>query len=222
VSPDRPVPLLGDISLTSVQRVEHALDGGFAPTRIASLPGELQQRSGRPSHRVLLSGLLFGDAAAGDLATLQDAAAAGEELTFAADITTALELQRVVVTHLRAVEDSGIPGLFAYEIGLAESPPLPPPAELEPFGGLGDFGLGDLGFDAPGLLDDLQDLAGEVAAAVDQALEVVGQLGALAGLEGLNLDAGFLEPLGAASTAVGGIAAELSSAARSIGEAFGS
>ena len=34
------------------------------------------------------------------------------------------------------------------------SPPLPPPAEVTPFGGLGGFGLGDLGFD-PGALGNV-------------------------------------------------------------------
>src|SRR4051794_9029397 len=112
----RPVPLLGDISLEYVQRIEHALDGGFLATRIAGLPGELQQRAGRPSHRIRIRGVLFGETAAADLKKLQDAAAAGAELTFAADITTAVDLKQVVITSFRCADSAGHPGRFGYEL----------------------------------------------------------------------------------------------------------
>ena len=76
---ERTVPLLGDISLSAVQRVEHALDGGFVAIRIAGLAGELQQRAGRTSHRILITGLLLGASAADYLKKLQDAAQVGSE-----------------------------------------------------------------------------------------------------------------------------------------------
>ena len=38
------VPLLGEISLPHVQRIEHRFDGGFERVRVAGLPGELIQR----------------------------------------------------------------------------------------------------------------------------------------------------------------------------------
>jgi hypothetical protein len=209
---------LGDISLAFVQRIEHALDSGFVPTRIAGLSGELQQRSGRPSHRIYISGVLFGKDAARDLEILQQAAEAGEELTFAADITTALDLQKVVITSFRVVETAGRPARFDYEINLTESPPLPPPAQIEPFGGLGDFGLGDLGFDTD-ILGDLTDLADDIAGAIDGALDLIDQLGALANLDGLELG-GFLEPMQDASDEVADIASRFGDATQSFTEAF--
>jgi hypothetical protein len=166
--------------------------------------------------------MLFGDSAADDLASLQGAAQAGGELSFAADITTALDLQKVVITSFRAAEEAGRPNQFTYEVWLAESPPLPPPAELDPFGGLGDFGLGDLGFDTPGLLDDLAGVAGDIAGAVNQALDVIDQLGALADLGGLNLDGGFMAPIGGAVSSVTDLAAGFGDAARGLGGLFGS
>ena len=214
----RPVPLLGDISLELVQQIKHSLDGGFAATRIAGLPGELQQRSGRPSHRIHISGVLFGEEAASQLATLQEAAESGEELTFAADITGALDLQQVVITSFQAAEVAGQPNSFAYEITLAESPPLPPPAQIESFGGLDDFGLGDLGFDTD-ILGDLEDLAGDIAGAIDDALDLIDQLGALVNLDGLELG-GFLQPMEDSANAVSDIGSGLGDATRSLTEAF--
>jgi hypothetical protein len=214
--------LLGDLTLDYVQRIEHALDGGFAAARIAGLEGELQQRSGRPSHRVFLSGLLLGEDAGSALAALQEKAKSGEELTFAANITTALELQNVVITSFRAVELAGQPKRFAYEISLAESPPLPPPASLEPFGGLDGFGLGDLGFDTD-ILGDLQDLAGDIQGAVNDAMDIVDQLGALASLADLgDLQLGnFLDPMTSAVNRLPDIGRGFRDASRGLVELFG-
>lgn len=184
----RSVPLLGDIALESAQLVEHTLDGGFVALPVAGLDGDVQQRLSRRSHRLRIAGTLWGEEAASQLETLQQAAAEGEELTFAADISTALDLQRVVIEHFHAVELGGHPGCWQYDLRLAESPPLPPPAEVSGFGGLGDLGLGDLGdlgFDTD-LLGDLADLAGEVAGAIDEAMAVMEQLEGLAALANLG------------------------------------
>jgi hypothetical protein len=214
--------LLGDVTLEHVQRIEHELDGGFVTTRLAGLEGELQQRTGRPSHRIHVAGVAVGQDAASILQQLQQKARSGEELDFAANITTALELQKVVIRHFRAAESAGHPQRFDYELHLAESPPLPPPAELESFGGLGDFGLGDLGFDTD-ILGDLQDIAGDVADAVSGAMDVLDQLGALAALasgDGLQLG-NFMEPLTSAVDKVPDVGRQLSGAASALTKVFG-
>jgi len=222
LSESRPIPLLGDISLEYGQMIEHTLDGGFVPVRIAGLDGELQQRLSRRGHRIRLQGYLIGEDAAGQLETLQKAAAAGEELTFASDITTALDLQKVVITSFRAMESAGEPGKYLYDLAIAESPPLPPPAQLDAFGGLDDFGLGDLGFDTD-ILGDLADLAGDVAGAIDDALDVLDQLSALASLADLGgLDAsGLLEPLSQPVQQISEIGSKFTDAASALKNAFG-
>lgn len=212
------VPLLGDISLEYVQQIEHWQDSGFTGTRIAGLAGELQQRSGRASHRVRIAGILFGEGVADALKKLQDATNAGEELTFAADITSALELQKVVIASLHVMELAGQPGRFSYDLTLAESPPLPPPAEVEGFGGLDDFGLGDLGFDTD-LMGELGDLAGDVAGAVTDALDVIDQLGALANLGDLQLG-NFMEPIAHTVDEMGEIATNFKNALNSLSGLF--
>lgn len=214
------IPLLGDIPLQYVQTIRHRLDAGFVPTPIAGLPGELQQRVARRSHQVHISGLLIGEEAAAQLESLQQAAESGEELTFAADITTALSLQAVVMTSFHAVEDAGRPNRFWYELSIVESPPLPPPAELSGFGGLGDFGLGDLGFDTD-ILGDLEDLAGDIAGAVNDALDVIDQLSSLANLGDLGLSGGLLDPINEVSGSVSDIAGELGQALDNLSGLFG-
>jgi hypothetical protein len=223
MSPPRPIPLLGDISLDCVVQVEHLLDGGFVPTRVVALAGEVQQRSGRPSHRVYLAGELFGEQAAEQLGTLQAAAADGAELTFAADIASALDLQRVVIARFRAAAVAGVPDRYWYELHLVESPPLPPPAQVESFGGLDDFGVGDLGFDTD-ILADLEAQAGELAGAVDGALEAVEQLQSLTQLAGgldLGDAGGLLAPLETPVRSVGELGSDFRGAADDLGTAFG-
>jgi hypothetical protein len=217
------MPLLGDISLEFIQRIEHSFEAGWAATRIAGLSGELQQRSGRPSHRVRVEGLLMGEGARAALGTLQNAAQTGEELTFAADITSALDLQKVVIRSFDAEEVAGHPQQIRYTLEVVESPPLPPPAEVSGFGGLDDFGLGDLGFDTD-ILGDIQDLAGDVAGAVNQALDAVAALESLASLAtsgGLDF-AGILDPLNQAVENVRGIGGNFQTATRALGSMFGS
>ena len=175
----RPVPILGGISLELVQRIEHSLDAGFTATPIAGLDGDLQQRTNRRSHAIHITGVLAGDSAKDDLKKLQDAAGAGDELDFSADITSALDLQKVVIAEFRSIEAAGEPGRFLYSMLVVESPPLPPPAQLSTFGGLDDLGLGDLGFDTD-MLGGLADLAGEVAGVVNQAVSAIDAISALA------------------------------------------
>lgn len=213
------VPLLGDISLTAVQRVEHSLDSGYASTRIAGLAGELQQLSGRPSHRIRIGGLLHGSDAADQLKKLQEAAQKGEELNFSADITSALDLQKVVISGFRAAQVAGIPDQFRYDVALAESPPLPPPAEISGFGGLDDFGLGDLGFDTS-IMGDLANAVGEVASAVDTAMKVAGALEALASVGDLGNLGDFMQPMGKAIDNAGSVAGDFGKAAQGLAGLF--
>jgi|GEM_PF-408677 len=216
----RPMPVIGDVTLTAAQRVDHTLDGGFVDVPVLGLQGHAQQRSGRPSHRVTIAAVLSGPTALDDLAALQALAASGEATTFSADIVTALELQQVVVTHLAASEVAGRPGVVDVLLELAESPPLPPPAQLVGFGGLDDFGLGDLGFDTD-VLGDLADLAGDVAGAVDTALAAVDALSALSGLASFDYD-GVLAPVQDVQRALEDSGARLGTALDALGQVFGS
>lgn len=183
-----PTPMIDDIELKAVQYIRQETDQDYVRQNVAALSGTLHQKLGRRSHRVVLTGYLLPATATDDLKKLQEKAAAGEEVTFAADITTALSIEKMVLESFRAEQQIGVAGQIAYCMSLAESPPLPPPAELSSFGGLGDFGVGDLGFDPSALgdvLGDIQDAAGGIMDAADAAISAVQQLAALANLADL-------------------------------------
>ncbi len=216
---ERPIPLLGEVPLTAVQRMEHRLDAGFASQNVIGLPGQVQQHLGRASHTIRLQGTLQGDTYADDLAALQTAAADAVPLTFAADIVTALELDAVVVERFHVVESAGEYQQARYEMLLREDPPLPEPAEVSGFGGLDEFGVGDLGFDTD-IMGDLTDLAGDIAGAVEGALDAVAALEALAGLGDLGFG-GELQPLEDSVARIGEAGSGFRDAIGDLGSLFG-
>lgn len=177
--------MIDEVQLSAVQWIREETQQDYARQRVAGLEGTLHQRIGRRSHRVALSGLLGSEAAADDLKALQEKATSGDEVTFSADISTALAVEKMVIESFAAHQAVGGANQFAYTVVLAESPPLPPPAEVQPFGGLGDFGLGDLGFDPGALgdvLGDIVDQAGDISRALDAALDAAQAVEGLAGL----------------------------------------
>lgn len=178
-------PMLDDMELKAVQWIRQETEQDFVRQKIVGLDGTLHQKLGRRSHRVMLSGVLLPETAADDLKKLQEKAAAGAEVTFTADITTALSVTKMVIERFAAEEQVGAAEQIGYTLVLAEDPPLPPPAEVSSFGGLDDFGLGDLGFDPGALgdvLDTIEEQAGAIMETVDAALDVVNQVQALASL----------------------------------------
>jgi len=178
-------PMLDDLELKAVQWIREETDAAFARQRIVGLDGTLHQKVGRASHRVMLAGAFLPDTSTDDLKKLQTKAAAGAEVTFTADITTALDVQKYVIESIAAEQVAGVAGQLTYRIVLSESPPLPAPAQVEAFGGLGDFGLGDLGFDPSvlgGVLGDISDAAGAIMSAADGVMDAVKSVAALGSL----------------------------------------
>lgn len=216
---ERTLPVVGDVALSIVERVEHFAESGFRGHDVVGLEGAAQQHIGRSSHVVRIAGRLSGETARDDLAILQALASAPSETTFTADIVTALDLQAVVVNRFAVSEIAGAPGQISYQMELVEAPPLPPPAQVAGFGGLDDFGFGDLGFDTD-IMGDLADLAGDIAGAVDGALDAISALDALAGLGDLSLD-GPLDPLNAVTDGLTEAGRQFTDASRALGDLFG-
>lgn len=216
---ERTIPVIGDVALNIVERIEHFAESGFRGHDVVGLAGQAQQHLGRSSHVIRIAGRLAGETARDDLEALQTLASAPDTSSFTADIVTALELQAVVVKRLAVSEVAGAPGQISYQMELVEAPPLPEPAQVGGFGALDDFGFGDLGFDTD-IMGDLADLASDVAGAVDQAMDAVAALDALSGLADLNLN-GPLEPLNVVTEGLGEAGRKFSEASAALGDLFG-
>jgi hypothetical protein len=216
-----PVPMIDDIELKAVQHVRQDTAASFAEQHVVGLDGTLHQKLGRRSHRVELRGFLLPDTATDDLQKLQDKSSKGDEVTFTADITTALSINTMVIQGFRAEQQVGPLGQIAYQIVLVESPPLPPPAQVSPFGGLDGFGLGDLGFDPGALGDVLSDIANQAGAvmdAVDAAVDAVQALSSLAGLADLANISNPLTPLASKVGELGALGAPAASLTSALGD----
>jgi hypothetical protein len=191
-------PMIDDIELRAVQWARQTVKPRYVRQEVATLEGTLHQRIGRHSHRVALRGYLVGETAMDDLKTLQGKAKDGAEVTFTSDITTALEVEKMVIEAFSAEQVAGAGNQFLYELTLAESPPLPPPAEVSAFGGLDEFGLGDLGFDPGALGDIVGDIAaqaGGIMDTLDSAIAAVEGVAALASLGDLASITNPMRPL---------------------------
>src|SRR5215467_11139938 len=127
-----PSPMIDDLELKAVQLIRQETEQDYRRQRIAGLAGTLHQHMGRRSHRVLLAGLLLADDT-DSLGKLQKKAASGDEVTFTADIATALDVEYMVIEAFSAEQTVGPAGQTTYAILLAESPKLPPPAEVSSF-----------------------------------------------------------------------------------------
>lgn len=194
----RPIPMIDDVPLNAVVAARTQTAARIASLPVIGLPGDVQQSLGRSSHLVELHGLLVGETASDDLATLQGKVTAGAEVEFTADITTALAMEHMVVVGSTFEEAAGRPGSWSYRLLLRESPPLPEPASIGGFDDLGFDGLGDvLGdiADAAGAIQDAIDAVGEALEALD-ALAALGDLGLNNPLQPLQEQAGQLASIG--------------------------
>ncbi|MEX2262650.1 MAG: hypothetical protein WD696_11905 [Bryobacteraceae bacterium] len=180
----RAIPVIDDLALDYVTHARQRTVHRSLSLAIPGLAGDVQQVTGRASYEIDLTGVIVGDDAADKLKALQEKVAAGTEATFTADIANALELDKVLVVSAEFQERGGRPRYYDYRLLIRESPVLPPPAELSPFGGLDGF---DLGFDTD-LLGDIADLAGDLQNAIEQVAGALDTLQALAGLADLGLN----------------------------------
>jgi hypothetical protein len=212
--------MVDDLLLDAVAWIRHRTAPRTASIPVAGLEGDAQQGLGRASHEVQLAGVLIGEEVADHLSELQKKAGSGTEVVFHADITTALDVEHMIMVEAEFAEVAGRPGRYEYFLHLRESPPLPPPAELSPLGGLGDLGLGELGFDGlDDVLGDVADLAEQAQGAIDAVNDAIGQLEALASLADLSFGSP-VEPVLAEGDKLSGVAG-VADAVASLGRLLG-
>jgi hypothetical protein len=208
--------MVDDLALDAVISASHVARQRIGSIPIVGLAGDVQQRLGRGSHEIELRAVIVGPNARDALTKLQQKATAGEEATFTADIATALELTKVVILIAEFAETAGRPDRYEVRLVLRESPPLPPPAEVEPFGGLDGL---DLGFDTD-VLGDIAELAGDVQKAVETVSNAVAAIEKLSSLA--NLAVGNpLEALHSEAGKMGNVAGSAARATEAIAALFG-
>jgi hypothetical protein len=163
-------PVIGEWQVPSIERIQTLEERRIARLPVPGLLGDIQQDLGAASLTVEIAGSLHGDEARDDfLQKLRDAFRAGDPVSFAADITNASELDRVLVDELELEEVNDSADGFRYRIVLREyvEPPAPPPpaddlgldlgADLD---GLASLGLD--GLNLPDLLGGVPDIANPV------------------------------------------------------------
>src|SRR5215831_7198065 len=138
--------MIGEWEVPRIERIETLEERRIARLPVPGLLGDIQQDLGTASLTVEICGSLQGDEARDDfLQKLRDDFRAGDPVSFAADITNASELDRVLIDELELMEVNDSADGFRYRIVLREyvEPPQPPPPT-------DDLGL-DLGADLDGL-----------------------------------------------------------------------
>ena len=135
-------PVLGDIELQQVQRIETDADQVWTQHSIPALEGDFFQGLGRKATWVKLSGVLSGAEVQTGLDDLRQKIYAAAPVDFAADITTAIQVNQVLIEEMGVRELAGKAARFEYAFTLREyieppdprqeAPPDDPPPPLPP------------------------------------------------------------------------------------------
>ncbi len=122
-------PMLGDLELLLVQRIETAESQTLVDHAVPGLAGNFTQQLNRQITQVKLHGILAGPEARDNLEALRQQFHAAEPLPFTADILAATEVQEMLIADLQAQEMAGKPERFVYRLTLNEYIPPPPDEE---------------------------------------------------------------------------------------------
>jgi outer membrane protein OmpA-like peptidoglycan-associated protein len=125
-------PMLGDLELQQVQKIEVDEDQTLAQQGVPALEGDFLQRLGRRASQISLTGVLTGSDAGAGLKTLQEKFRAAESVSFVADIATATKVDQVLIEELGMRELAGKPERFEYALTLREFVPPPQPQQEPP------------------------------------------------------------------------------------------
>ena len=142
-------PILDSWEIPRIENIRIAERRVWVEHAVPGRQGSLYQDLGTRPAAIVISGSLAGDQMRDEfLETVRAKFQAGQPVTFTADITTATQIQYVVIEDMAFAEVAGLPDSFRYSVVLRESPPPPPP------GGLPDIDAG--------LLDQALDLVGDI------------------------------------------------------------
>jgi hypothetical protein len=163
-------PLLGELELPGIERIGALESRQLVEVSVPGLDGSYHQDLGRSALRLLIRGTLAGDEARdGFLEEVRALLTSGEPVSFVADITTATDLEEVLISDLEVAEVAGSADTFRYQLTLTEyvEPPTPAPGAAMGFGDLASLddaiaGIAGSIFDVmqvPDLLTSLPELS---------------------------------------------------------------
>src|SRR6185295_15745206 len=125
-------PMLDDVELQNVQKVEAEDEEVLAQHSVPALEGDFLQDLGRRVTRLTLVGVMVGTEAGEQLKTLRLKFRNAEPVTFVSDIATATTVDKVLIEEFAVRELAGKPERFEYEFTLREFLPPPKPEAEEP------------------------------------------------------------------------------------------
>ncbi len=185
-------PMLGGYEVPGIQRI-----GAIERRRVVEIPvpglsGSYHQDLGASAASIRIEGTLSGDdSREGFLTEVRDKFSTGDPVDFVADITTATEIDQVIISDLKVQEVAGAPDSFRYALTITQHTEPPPPPAAGADLGFGDLTGLDLSLDleAVSLLDLMQipDLLGSVPDFKDPTPPLRGTLdGVKTAMEGLG------------------------------------
>lgn len=118
-------PMLGDIELQQVQKIEVDGDQVLVAHGVPALEGDFLQRLDRRAMQITITGVLTGPEAGEGLKALRDKFRAAEPVPFVADIATATRVDEVLIEEMGVRELAGKPERFEYAFTLREYIPAP-------------------------------------------------------------------------------------------------
>jgi len=125
-------PMLDDVELQHVQKVEAEDEQVLAQHGVPALEGDFLQDLGRRVTRFTLIGVMTGTEAGEQLKTLRLKFRNAEPVSFVSDIATATTVDKVLIEEFGVRELAGQPARFEYQLTLREFLPAPEPEEEEP------------------------------------------------------------------------------------------
>lgn len=125
-------PMLGELTLETVQRIETEEGQALERHQVPALEGDFLQRLGRRGTRVAFAGVVTGPGSAERLAELRAKVRRAEPVPFVSDVATATRLREVLVEELDVREVAGKPERFEVALALRELTEPPAVEEEEP------------------------------------------------------------------------------------------
>lgn len=148
--------MIGEYEVPGIVRIGTIERRRLVDCPVPGLEGGYTQDLGSETVGVRIEGTLAGDEARDAfLAAVRELFAAGEPVAFVADVTTATEVEQVLLGSLNVIEAAGCADTFRYAITLTQYVEPPPPAADLGFDSLAELEA-ELGLEALELFDVLQ------------------------------------------------------------------